>query len=73
MVTPKYSVILDEMVSKYKNLWIIPQSSEYINEDVEKFVGYDIVDIVEKSIPEHLYSKFKTLLNYGEKSVIMET
>lgn len=72
MSKANYIEKMNEMTSHFKNIWIIPQTEDFIGDNLEKFEGYDIESIVKKSIPGHLKSKFDNVLNSLQKSLIMK-
>ena len=72
MSNSEYVNRMNEMTKQYKNIWIIPQTEEFMGDNLEKFEGYDIENIVKRSIPEHLKNKFENVLNSLQKSLIMK-
>ena len=54
----------EALTQELKNIWVIPQTETILNEDMEKFEGYDIEKITERMIPAELKDKFKMVLNY---------
>lgn len=71
MMDAKYIERINEMTKELKNIWIIPQTEELLNEDIEKFEGYDIEKITMNMIPERLKDKFEMVLNSLQKQVII--
>ena len=63
MSMQKYIEATNNISRKYNHIWIIPQSEESINGDLEKFEGYDINKITENIIPLELKDKFEMILN----------
>jgi DNA repair exonuclease SbcCD nuclease subunit len=72
MANPKYIEKMNSMSKQYKNIWIIPQSEDFVGDGLEKFEGYDIENIVRNTIPDHLKNKFENVLNSLQKSLIMK-
>lgn len=64
MQNSKYQSRLTELTKKYKNIWIIPTTTSTISEDIEELESYNIEDICQKMIPDHLKNKFNRVLNY---------
>ena len=62
MLNDNYTHELNILTNKYKNLWIIPKSTQSINEDY-KFEGYDIKSMTLEIIPDNLKEKFNQILN----------
>lgn len=62
MLDDNYTRELNILTNKYKNLWIIPKSTQSINEDY-KFEGYDIKSMTLEIIPDNLKEKFNQILN----------
>lgn len=62
MLDDNYTHELNILTNKYKNLWIIPKSTQSINEDY-KFEGYDIKSMTLEIIPDNLKEKFNQILN----------
>lgn len=56
-----YNRIINDFTKKYKNLWIIPQTSDDKSIESIKFDGYDIEKIIEENIPEDLMEKFNKI------------
>lgn len=72
MVDPKYLEKINEIACSLRNVWIIPQTEELLNEDIEKFEGYDIEKIAMSMIPEELKDKFEMVLNSAQNRIIIE-
>lgn len=72
MMDVKYVERINEITKELKNIWIIPQTEELLNEDIEKFEGYDIEKIAMSMIPEELKDKFEMVLNSAQKRIIIE-
>ena len=66
MSDERYIDRLNSMVSTYKNIWVIPQTSETLIEGLEKVDGFDIKDITLSMIPNELKDKFGEVLNRVE-------
>lgn len=64
MSIPEYIEKINKYTQELKNIWVIPQTETILNEDMEKFEGYDIEKITERMIPTELKDKFKMVLNY---------
>ena len=62
MIDDNYTRELNILTNKYKNLWIIPKSTQSNNEDY-KFEGYDIKSMTLEIIPDNLKEKFNQILN----------
>lgn len=71
MTDPKYLEKINEIICSLRNVWIIPKTEELLNEDIEKFEGYDIEKITMNMIPERLKDKFEMVLNSLQKQVII--
>ena len=72
MMDPKYVERINEATKVLKNIWVIPQTEEALDTDVEKFEGYDIEKIAMSMIPEELKDKFEMVLNSAQKQFIIE-
>lgn len=57
----KYIERINEYTKQLKNIWIIPQTEEFIGEGMEKIEGYDIEKITRKLIPDELKEKFELI------------
>lgn len=54
----KYINVIKNMSTRIKNITIIPQFSE-INTEIIKFDGYNVDNIINEMVPEHLKEKLK--------------
>lgn len=65
LMSINYQEKLNILNKEYKNIWIIPQSTDYMTEN-EIFEGYDMNHIISKLIPEELKDKFNKILDKYE-------
>lgn len=72
MMDTKYVERINEMTKVLKNIWVIPQTEEALDTDIEKFEGYDIEKITMNMIPDELKDKFEMVLNSLQKQIIIE-
>lgn len=57
---------INNLVKKWKNVWLIPQTESKEVFDSETFAGYDIETITKEMIPENLKQKFNQILHILE-------
>lgn len=58
--TSIYQEAIENIISTLKNVWVIPKNSDEIIESKD-FESYNIEDMIEECIPDHLKDKFKLL------------
>lgn len=52
-----YQEVIEKINNTYKNVWLIPQNDDR-DMELESISTYDIEDMIQSCIPEHLKSKF---------------
>lgn len=72
MIKDEFIQTINVLSQTYKNIWIIPQNDEVIDNNMEKFEGYNIIDMTKAMIPDELKEKFELVLKTNQKSIIME-
>lgn len=61
MNSDKYVSVINSITNKFKNTWIVPQTSNELSQELEKFEGYNIEEIMEHLIPKELKEKYNLI------------
>ena len=67
LMTEKYTIKLNEILSDFKNSRVIPKNENSVGMDMEKYEGQNMEDIVYSLIPENLREKFEEVLQNIQK------
>ena len=71
MLKDEYINKINELVESYKNIWVIPKSSD-VRMDLEKFDGFDIKDITRSMIDDDLLDKYNSVVSFVDGTCNIE-